>query len=108
MIKTETKRSNPVKALRLMGCEVKVKHWRFYDVPVLGGVECELMWEGEGMDVPDGIKPNPRGGMTVTTITTPTGSVYRGVAECSKRDNYCKRIGVSYCLDRLKILHKVI
>lgn len=99
---TVVKQPNPVKTLRLAGCKVKVNHWRFYDVPVMGGVQRELFLQGEGMDVPDGLKPLPRGGRTNVTVTMPNGVTYRGAAECSDKDNYCKRSGVAYCLDRLR------
>jgi len=107
-MKTEIKQSNPVKFLRLMGCKVKVNHWRFYDVPVLGGSKRELALQGPristGIDIPDDVQPSPRGGQTVVTVTSPSGWVYRGIAKCSLKDNYCKRSGVAYCLDRLKPL----
>lgn len=102
MIKTETKRPNPVKTLRLMGCKVKVNHWRFYDTPAMGYIQRDLLLQGEGMDIPDKLQPNPRGGTTEVTVTLPNGSVYNGASACSEADNYCKKTGVALCLDRLK------
>lgn len=43
---------------------------------------------------------SPYGGRTTCGITFADGSVVYGVAECSRRDNYCKKIGRDIALGR--------
>lgn len=71
-----------VAQLRKMGYQVEVRHSRNTDV-----VNGELV-------------VSPLGGETHVTITTPNGKTLEGHAVCSNRDNYCKREGVRYCLER--------
>lgn len=47
-----------------------------------------------------GLQPAPRGGTTACEITMPDGHTTWGVAECSERDNYCKKIGRDIALGR--------
>lgn len=106
MIKTETKRPNPVKTLRLMGFDVQVQHYRMYDVPVMGGVKRYLCLEGKEMNIPRDLKPLPRGGKTVVTVFT-ADKVFRGVADCNISDNYNKKVGTTLCMERLERTNKV-
>lgn len=42
----------------------------------------------------------PQGGQTTVKIITPNGKTLSGEALCSDKDNYCKRKGVEYALER--------
>ena len=48
----------------------------------------------------------PRGGVTHVRITTPDGEELKGVARCSLKDNYNKRLGVKIALGRALKNHK--
>lgn len=43
---------------------------------------------------------NARGGKTVVEVTTPDGRTLIGVARCSRRENFNKRLGVRIALGR--------
>ena len=48
----------------------------------------------------------PRGGQTECIIILPDGTEIKGKARCSKKDNYCKRIGRDIAFGRaLKALN---
>lgn len=42
----------------------------------------------------------PRGGQTVCRVILPDGSEIEGVAHCSKKDNYSKKLGRDIALGR--------
>lgn len=44
--------------------------------------------------------PEPRGGRTSVRLTLPNGEEVWGIAECSTRDNYSKKIGRDIALGR--------
>jgi len=69
-----------VKRLRELGFQIEVRHDRKYDEDV------------------DAV--SPLGGETHVTMTAPNGKTLEGHAVCSDQDNYCKREGVTYCLER--------
>lgn len=72
-----------VEDLRKDGYKVKVHHHRKFNL--------------------DGI--NSRGGKTIVEVTTPDGATtFTGVARCSRKENFNKRLGVRIALGRaLKI-----
>ena len=43
---------------------------------------------------------SPRGGSTMVHITTPDNEELHGVANCSKHDNYNKKLGVRIAIGR--------
>ena len=45
-----------------------------------------------------GFKPDPRGGYTICTITTPNGNVYEGIGNCSVTDVFCFEKGREWAL----------
>lgn len=71
-----------VAQLRKMGYQVEVRHSRNVDIV-----------NGEAV-------VSPLGGETHVKITTPNGKELEGHAVCSVKDNYCKREGVRYCIER--------
>lgn len=72
-----------VASLRKKGYQVEVRHDRKSDMNESGKITV-----------------SPLGGETHVTITAPNGKVLEGHAVCSDKDNYCKREGVRYCLER--------
>lgn len=53
------------------------------------------------------LQPLPTGGFTLARVNLPDGEQIVGVAECSQRDNFCKKIGRDIALGRaLKQLEK--
>lgn len=67
-----------VEDLRKSGYKVKVHHHRKFSV----------------------VGINSRGGKTIVEITTPDGSTFTGVARCSRKENFNKRLGVRIALGR--------
>jgi hypothetical protein len=72
--------------LRKQGYKVRVIHERDeIDVPTLSGIRKFL---------------NARGGKTTIELTTPEGKTSKGIAICSEKDNFCRRIGNQVALGR--------
>ncbi len=67
-----------VERLRKSGFKVRVKHYRLMN--------------------PYGIKPC--GGKTVVEVTGPDGQHFSGMARCSRKENFNKRLGVRIALGR--------
>lgn len=89
-----------VNLLRRAGFGVKVRHYRFYDRPVLGGWQRELL--PMSYELPSGEQPCPRGGMTQVALTFPSGKIVFAQANCSPKDPYNRKHGVKVCLGRLQ------
>ena len=47
-----------------------------------------------------GVPPEPKGGITIINLTTPEGDELHGEAECSVKDCYDRKLGVSLALAR--------
>ena len=82
-----------VENLRKMGFRVKVRHTRNYTgMPKFSGSDGILVQE----DVYD-----PYGGYTeVEVYDFAAQQAYTGKAECSKKDHYCRKLGVRIALGR--------
>jgi len=76
-----------VQNLRRLGYKVKVWHSRYYiEKNCMGDIFTEL---------------DPHGGMTeVEVYDFDTQQSYKGVAYCSVKDNYCRKLGVKIALGR--------
>lgn len=73
--------------LRKEGYKVKVYHERdCIDVMTFSGIAKFL---------------NARGGKTTIELTTPEGKTFIGESQCSKKENFCRRIGNSIALGRI-------
>lgn len=70
-----------VKSLRQSGWKVKVLHHRIDDNRILGEIY-------------------PKGGKTEIIIDSPVGEHFEGVAVCSDKDLYNKKMGVKIALGR--------
>jgi hypothetical protein len=82
-----------VQQLRNMGYKVKVLHNRLYN-----GYHA---WQVGSRIHIDGItEPDSKGGSTHVIIDSPTGEHFQGLAICSKKENYNKKMGVRIALGR--------
>jgi len=52
------------------------------------------------------IDPDAKGGSTEIVIDSPSGQHYHGLAICSKKENYNKKMGVRIALGRSGVLNK--
>lgn len=86
-----------VKELEEVGCEVRVSHYRpapalFHRAYVTRHQLNVLGAKGSAFA--------PRGGITIATVTLPTGETFAGVARCNTSDSFCYRTGRELALDR--------
>ena len=90
-----------VQQLRNSGYKVKVIHCRLYK-----GVE--FSYSDLISVYRTSIKPKPdaKGGSTQIVIDSPDGQHYQGLAICSKKENYNKKIGVRIALGRSGVFSK--
>lgn len=73
--------------LRREGYKVRVHHERdTIDAMTINGIAKFL---------------NARGGKTTIELTTPEGKTFVGESKCSKKENFCRRIGNSIALGRI-------
>lgn len=85
-----------VQELRNKGYKVRVLHNRLYNGYhkwQVGSVESTKYRYGP-------IDPDPKGGSTQVVIDSPDGKHFQGLAICSKKENYNKRMGVRIALGR--------
>lgn len=93
-----------VQELRNNGYKVRVLHNRLYN-----GYH---KWQVGSRDragfsgVPIG--PDAKGGSTHIIIDSPNGEHFEGLAICSKKENYDKKLGVRIALGRSGVLHNNI
>lgn len=82
-----------VQQLRNTGYKVRVLHNRLYN-----GYH---KWQvGTQAKVNGPINPDPKGGSTEIVVDSPSGKHFHGVAICSKKENYNKKLGVKIALGR--------
>lgn len=89
-----------VKELRSQGYKVRVTHRRRYPNAYFG-IEDEnwTRYEAEKF----GYSPrlaSLTGGYTKVEITTPEGEDLAGIAECSLKDNFCRKTGRELAIER--------
>lgn len=85
-----------VQQLRNKGYKVRVLHNRLYNGYhkwQVGAVESAKYRCGP-------IDPDPKGGSTEIVIDSPDGKHFHGLAICSKKENYNKKMGVRIALGR--------
>jgi len=92
-----------VQLLRKYGYKVRVLHNRLYN----GYYKWQV-----GSKPADGygygpIDPDTKGGSTQIIIDSPSGDHYEGIAICSKKENYSKKLGVKIALGRCDIKYLV-
>lgn len=91
-----------VKDLRRAGRHVQVWHRRRYYDPVNKCYVFLSNYERKLSALPEYVKKCEKGGETIVIVD----NKWVGFAECSKRDNYCKKEGVSLALSRLTYLNE--
>jgi hypothetical protein len=88
-----------VQQLRNSGYKVRVLHNRLYNGYYKWQVGSKTA-EGYGYGP---IDPDTKGGSTQIIIDGPSGDHYDGLAICSKKENYNKKLGVRIALGRCNI-----
>jgi len=92
-----------VQQLRNWGYKVRVLHNRLYN----GYHKWQLGSRPTISNYSYGpIYPDPKGGSTEIVIDSPSGQHYHGLAICSKKENYNKKMGVRIALGRSGVLNK--
>lgn len=86
-----------VKELEEVGVEVRVSHFRPAPALVRGGYVSRHQLNVLGAK---GSAFAPKGGLTIATITLPTGETFAGTAQCRADEAFCYRTGRELALDR--------
>ena len=89
-----------IQQLRNSGYKVKVLHNRLYNGYYKWQVGSKPNQSIRGYAP---IDPDTKGGSTQIVIDSPSGEHYEGLAICSKKENYNKRLGVRIALGRCNI-----
>ena len=82
-----------IEQLRHNGYKVKVLHHRLYN----GSHKWQV---GNNNNCYGPIDPDAKGGSTHIIIDSPNGEHFEGIAICSRKENYNKKIGVRIALGR--------
>ena len=82
-----------VQQLRNNGYKVKVLHNRLYN----GSFALQVA-NTQNMNGP--IYPDTKGGSTEIIIDSPSGEHFHGIAICSRKENYDKKLGVRIAIGR--------
>lgn len=85
-----------VQQLRNMGYKVRVLHNRLYN----GYHKWQVGAKDRDSLSQAPIDPDSKGGSTQVVIDSPDNKRYHGLAICSKKDNYDKKMGVRIALGR--------
>ena len=88
-----------IQQLRNNGYKVRVLHCRLYN-----GYHT---WQNGGHEYIQRnapVDPDSKGGSTQVIIDSPDGKHFRGLAMCSKKDNYNKKMGVKIALGRSGVI----
>lgn len=84
-----------VQELRNKGFKVRVLHNRLYN-----GYHKWQVGGHEYIQRNAPVDPDAKGGSTEIVIDSPSGEHYHGLAICSKKENYNKKMGVRIALGR--------
>lgn len=84
-----------VQQLRNNGYKVKVLHNRLYN-----GYHKWQVGDRDYVKNYGPLDPDAKGGSTQVIIDSPTGQHFQGLAICSKKENYDKKMGVKIALGR--------
>ena len=88
-----------IQQLRNSGYKVRVLHNRLYN----GYYKWQVGSKPNGDHGYGPIDPDTKGGSTQIVIDSPSGEHYEGLAICSKKENYNKKLGVRIALGRCNI-----
>ena len=95
-----------IQQLRNSGYKVKVLHNRLYNGYYKWQVGSKPNQNGYAptkLFIHGRFDPDTKGGSTQIIIDSPQGNHYEGLAFCSKKENYNKRLGVRIALGRCNI-----
>lgn len=92
---------NTVQELRNAGYRVRVLHNRLYN----GYYKWQV---GDNHRINGSIDPDAKGGSTEIVIDSPSGQHFQGVAICSKKENYNKKLGVRIALGRCGVQNESV
>ena len=84
-----------VQQLRNMGYKVRVLHNRLYNGYHAWQNGSRVYGYTDGI-----IGPDTKGGSTQVIIDSPSGEHFQGLAICSKKENYNKKMGVRIAIGR--------
>jgi hypothetical protein len=88
-----------IQELRNYGYKVRVLHNRLYN----GYYKWQVGSKSHSVHGYGPIDPDTKGGSTQIVIDSPSGDHYEGLAICSKKENYSKKLGVRIALGRCNI-----
>ncbi len=86
-----------VEKLRQNNYLVRVTHYRDYESDI--GIERLPKYQARDLAY-DYTQPLPTGGYTMVEITDPDGTTVIGEAECSVKENFCRKLGLRIALSR--------
>lgn len=90
-----------VQELRNRGYKVRVLHNRLYN-----GYHKWQVGAREHIQKYAPIDPDTKGGSTQVVIDSPNGEHFQGLAICSKKENYNKKMGVRIALGRSGVFNQ--
>jgi hypothetical protein len=85
-----------IQKLKELGWRVDIRHYREYHNPSTGHVLLSEAHLGHAFQV----RPDARGGITMMTVYR-NGLKHGSITTVHPNDNYCKKVGVRICLNRL-------
>jgi hypothetical protein len=88
-----------VQQLRNNGYKVRVLHCRLYN-----GYHTWQVGGHQYIQQNAPVDPDSKGGSTQVIIDSPDGKHFRGLAMCSKKENYNKKMGVRIALGRSGVI----
>lgn len=88
-----------IQELRKDGYKVRVLHNRLYN----GYYKWQVGSKSTSDHGYGPIDPDTKGGSTQIVVDSPSGEHYEGLAICSKKENYNKKLGVRIALGRCNI-----
>jgi hypothetical protein len=88
-----------IQQLRNNGYKVRVLHCRLYN-----GYHTWQVGGHEHIQRNAPVDPDAKGGSTQVIIDSPTGEHFQGLAICSKKENYNKKMGVRIALGRSGVI----
>lgn len=102
LINTYSATHSVLPMLRLGGVRVRIRHKRYlarHHGETLILADYARRWCGS-VDNLDGYVPYPLGGETSVELAFPDGGTYEGVAKCSLKDRFDRKVGLAMALSR--------
>jgi len=90
-----------VHSLRKAGNKVRIQHKRRYFDPSNKRWVFLTKYERSLSELPGHVQLEGKGGVTSIELTTKDGKNLASLAECSKKDGYNRKLGISIALGRI-------